>query len=407
MESNPEANHEVYSFFYESSISLSNIDYVLNELKSKGSKYEKLLPKNYPAKSFPVLFQAWIDVQLQQLSDFIKLSKIPDQLDHQPIVSPHDQATSASSPVPESIVHQISVKKKRVNPSQLTEALEAPSLSTAFINNEDNKDIRKELLEKKSSAFVKENMKSMSIRETYENSEALLHSRKVEPLSITNLSFQLPSPRISPTKSSSNYSLSQFEEGMKRISSIYSLLVLKQAISFQEFFAVILKLLSINTHKLKNISSAIDEMKESLPLNYFLSEDLLKSFLSRLIELSAPLFRSLGSVILKNLMKFPVMTEMSPRITSLMNEWIENAENEFPTQYKMNMGYQQTTNSSNHGYGGYSSGFNNNSSAPAIKSFMKQYHGNEDNRLEQKTKVSISVSDWEIFLRYFSICLVG
>jgi hypothetical protein len=389
MESNREANQEIYSFFYESIISLSNIDYVLNELKGKGSKYEKLLPKNCPAKSFPILFQAWIDVQFQQLSDFIKLSKISDQLDHQPIVSPHEQAFPLSSTVPESNIHHISVKKKRVNPSQLTEAIEAPSLSTAFINNEDNKDIRKELLEKKS--VVKENMKSMSIRETYENSEALLHSRKVEPLSITNLSFQLPSPRISPTKavvSSSNYSLSQFEEGMKRISSIFSLLVLKQAISFQEFFSVILKLLSINIHKLKNIFSTIDGMKESLPLNYFLSDDLLKSFLSRLIELSAPLFRSLGSVILKNLMKFPVMTEMSPRITSMMNEWIENAENEFPTQYKMNMGYQQTASSSNHGYGGYSSGFNNNSSAPAIKSFMKQYHGNEDNRLEQKTKVS-------------------
>jgi hypothetical protein len=318
-------------------------------------------------------------------------------------------------------MNSLSAKKKRLNPSQLPTVIEPVNTSLAFADVDQNKDIRKELLEKRSTSFSQDSsLKGISIRETFEKSESLLQPRTKTITPMTNMSprakppFPPPSapssssssspamasPAATTSPSTKQYNYEEYREGIKRVALIYTTLILRQEISLQEFLCFFMKLLTVDPTRMK--AQTFDQLKEALTSNYFLSFEVIDILLLKIVEQLSIIFKTFGAMILRHFLRYPLLEETSPRISALFNEWAELSENEFPMlnqplvpssssslsssalPFKPSVMYQQSSGQLQQTSGNSGS---SGQAIPVIRSFMKQYSTAEDNRLEQKTKV--------------------
>lgn len=319
----------------------------------------------------------------------------------------------------------ITTKKKRLNPSQLNPSnslgnegnnnnpsfgLSSPSslsphsiaISTqgnAFLQNfEETKDLRQELLERKPS-LTRENqfIKGISIKESFlpqqQHQQSLLQPKKLIFGNFSNISSldETSIPITTKTKRSLSQSFyrelepQQYQNGIQRISFIYSSLILSQDILIYDFLSFLMKFLGLDFHRLHQILSNSEQKTEITHLlinNFFISYEIMKLFLQKLFERLLTIFKSFGSLILKNLVSFPIIQE-SPKILRALNDIIEHSENEYPGTINSN---------GNHGT-------NSSNPFPSLKSFMKHYNSVEDNRLEQRTKVRVVIKS--------KICLIS
>lgn len=344
----------IFSRYYVAFATLSGRDFEEIEKNVVGTSYNPQTADDPFAK----VVQDWFDYQIRVLRELINQQQL----------SSSEVGERAASVRVEGSKDEVSVnipisKKKRLIPSQPilpTQQMENNSSSAFSSTAESSSDLRKELLEKKSSLVyptspASDRLKAAIIPQLEKRGDLNRDSRLLSPNNDASSARnrQLDSDKILI--------------GTQRLAKSYSLLILKQRILLSTFLDQFMLFINLDFNVFNQLH--FDGSSSSQPLPpalYFINQEFVKTFLEIVIQSLIVIFKCFGSIILRNLLKYPIII-YSKRSFTLLKDITDSIENEFPSQFNS---------------------FSSNKFNQPLQSFVRPTFTSEDNRLEQKTKVS-------------------
>lgn len=341
----------IFSRYYVAFATLSGKDFEEIEKNVVGTSYNQQIADDPFAK----VVQDWLDYQIRVIGELI----------NQQQVSSSEFGERAASVRVEGLTDEVSVnipvsKKKRLVPSQPTlppQQMENHSPSAFSSTAESSSDLRKELLEKKSSLVyptspASDRLKAAIIPQLENRGDMYKDSR------LFSLNSDASNARNRQLDSD------KIMIGTQRLAKTYSLLILKQRILISTFLDQFMLFINLDFNVFNQLF--LNGSSSLPPALYFINQEFVKTFLEIVIQSLIVIFKCFGSIILRNLLKYPIII-YSKRSFTLLKDITDSIENDFPSQFNS---------------------FSSNKFNQPLQSFVRPTFTSEDNRLEQKTKVS-------------------